>query len=75
MPPGRHAAGGGEAPASTVTARARSDSFTTWGLTARPHGAKEKKEGKKATLTVPLDSSLESSEPLVWHLTWRRSPG
>jgi hypothetical protein len=42
------------------------------GITVRARGAKEKAEGSKATLVVPIESSLEAEEPLVWHLTWRR---
>lgn len=43
------------------------------GITVRARGAKEKAEGSKATLVVPLATALEPDEPLVWHLTWRRN--
>lgn len=42
------------------------------GLTARAHGAKEKAEGNVATLTIPIESTLDDEKPLVWHVTWRR---
>ena len=42
------------------------------GLSSRPHGAKEKVEGRVATLVVPLDSTLDDEESLVWHVTWRK---
>lgn len=42
------------------------------GLTARAHGAREKAEGNVATLTIPIESTLDDAEPLIWHVTWRR---
>jgi hypothetical protein len=42
------------------------------GLSSRTLGAKEKADGTKATLVVPLASALEPGEPLIWNVTWRR---
>lgn len=44
------------------------------GITVRARGAKEKADASKATLIVPLSTSLEPDEPIVWHVTWRRAP-
>jgi len=49
-----------------------SDRVVGHGITVHARGAKEKAEGAKATLVVPIESSLQAEEPLVWHLTWRR---